>query len=111
MIIEKENEIDQMIDHLKDESIELRFEESTNQAEKASFLHIVMKNIYLLIFEMISDKDQRFNENIIDTTFFLQIDLKIDEMMNSNQIENQNVQETSNFKIEYRERIAIAIVD
>jgi hypothetical protein len=30
MIIKKENEIDQMIDHLKNESIELRFEESTN---------------------------------------------------------------------------------
>jgi hypothetical protein len=98
MIIEKKNEIDQMIDHLKDESIEFRFEESANQAEKASFLHIVMKNIYLLIFEMISNEDQRFNENIIDTMLFLQIDLKIDEMMNSNQIENQNVQETSNLK-------------
>ncbi len=71
MIIEKENETDQMIDHLKDESIELRFEESANQAEKASFLHIDIKNIYLLIFEMISDRDQRFNENIIDTMFLL----------------------------------------
>ncbi len=84
VIIEKENEIDQMIDHSKDESIEFRFEESANQVEKASFLHIVMKNIYLLIFEMISNKDQRFNENIIDTMFFLQIDLKINEMMNPN---------------------------
>jgi hypothetical protein len=91
MIIEKENEIDQMIDHLKDESIESRFEELTNQAEKASFLHIVMKNIYLFIFEMISNKDQTFNENIIDTMLFLQIDLKINEMMNSNQSENQDV--------------------
>jgi hypothetical protein len=87
MIIKKKNE-DQMIDYLKDESIELRFEKSTNQAEKASFFHIDMKNIYLLILEMISDKDQRFNENIIDTMLFLQIDLKINEMMNSNQIKN-----------------------
>ncbi len=97
-ISEKENETDQMIDHLEDESIESRFEESTDQAEKASFLYIDMKNIYLLTFEMISNKDQRFNENIIDTMFFLQIDLKINEMMNSNQIENQDVQETSNLK-------------
>jgi hypothetical protein len=97
MIIE-EDENDLSIDHLKDESIESRFEESTDQAEKASFLHTDMKNIYLLILEMISDRDQRFNENIIDTMFFFQIDLKINEMMNSNQIENQNVQETSNLK-------------
>jgi hypothetical protein len=93
-----QNETDQMIDHLEDESIESRFEESANQAEKASFLHTDMKNIYLLIFEMISDKDQRFNENIIDTMFFLQIDLKIDEIMNSNQIESQDVKETSNLE-------------
>jgi hypothetical protein len=67
VIIEKENETDQIIDHLKDESIESRFEESANQAEKASFLHIVMKDIYLFIFEMISDKNQRkFSENTID---------------------------------------------
>jgi hypothetical protein len=91
MIIEKENEIDQMIDHLENESIESRFEESTNQAEKASFIHIDMKNIYLLIFEMISDKDQRFNENILDTMFFLQIDLKINEILNSFQNENQSI--------------------
>jgi hypothetical protein len=87
MIIKKENEIDHMIDHLKDESIELRFEES---AEKASFLHIVMKNIYLLILEMISKRDQKFNENIIDTMFFLQIDLKINEILDSIQNENQS---------------------
>jgi hypothetical protein len=93
VIIEKENEIDQIIDHLKDESIEFRFEELTDQVEKASFLHIVMKNIYLLTFEMISDRDQRFNENTIDTMFFLQIDLKIDEILNSDQ--NEDVQETS----------------
>jgi thiamine kinase-like enzyme len=100
MIIE-EDEDDFSIDHLKDELIELRFEESVNQTnsiEKTSFLHIDMKNIYLLILEMISNKDQKFNENIIDTMFFLQIDLKINEMMNSNQIENQDVQETSNLK-------------
>jgi FtsZ-binding cell division protein ZapB len=84
------------------ELIESRFEtvdqltDQTDSIEKTSFLHIDIKNIYLLIFEMISDKDQRFNENIIDTMFLLQIDLKIDEMMNSNQVENQDVQETSN---------------
>jgi hypothetical protein len=100
MIIEKDDETDQTIDHLENESIELRFEELTNQTDsikKASFLHIVMKNIYLLTFEMISDRDQReFNENIIDTMFFLQIDLKIDEILNLDQ--NQDVQETSNLK-------------
>ncbi len=97
MIIEKENETDQIIDHLEDESIELRFEESADQAEKASFLHIVMKNIYLFIFEMISDRDQKkFNENTIDTMFFFQIDLKINEILNSDQ--NQDVQETSNLE-------------
>jgi hypothetical protein len=97
MIIE-EDENDLSIDHLKDESIESRFEESANQAEKASFLHIDMKNTYFLIFEMISNRDQKFNENIIDTMLFLQIDLKINKMMNSNQMKNQNVQETSNLK-------------
>jgi hypothetical protein len=100
MIIEKDDETDQTINHLEDESIELRFEESANQTdsiEKASFLHIVMKNIYLFIFEMISDKDQKeFNENIIDTMLFLQIDLKINEILNSDQ--NQDVQETSNLE-------------
>jgi FtsZ-binding cell division protein ZapB len=94
MIIEKDDEIDQMIDHLKDESIELRFVKSTYQAEKTFFLHIDMKNIYLLIFEMISDKDQKFNANIIDTMLLLQIDLKINEILNFDQ--NQNVQEASN---------------
>ncbi len=100
MIIE-EDENDLSIDHLKNESIESRFEESadqTNSIEKTSILHIDMKNIYLLTLEIISDKDQKFDENIIDTIFFLQIDLKIDEMKNSNQIENQDVQETSNLK-------------
>jgi hypothetical protein len=94
MIIEDENDLS--IDHLKDESIELRFEKSadqTNSIEKTSFLYIDMKNIYLLIFEMISDKDQKFNENIIDTMLFLQIDLKIDEILNSDQ--SEDVQETS----------------
>jgi hypothetical protein len=91
VIIEKKNEADQMIDHLEDESIELRFEESTNQVKKASFLHIIMKNIYLFILEMISDRDQKeFNENIIDTMLFLQIDLKIDEILDSIQNENQS---------------------
>jgi hypothetical protein len=56
MIIE-EDENDLSIDHLEDESIESRFEESADQVEKASFLHIDMKNIYLLTFGMISDRD------------------------------------------------------
>jgi hypothetical protein len=67
MIIKKDDEIDQMIDHLKDESIESRFVKSVYQAEKTFFLHIDIKNIYLLTFEMISDRNQRFNANIIDT--------------------------------------------
>jgi hypothetical protein len=95
MIIEKENETDQMIDHLEDESIEFRFEESADKAEKASFLHTDMKNIYLLILEMISDRNQRFNENIIDTMLFLQIDLKIDEILDSIQNENQSILNSS----------------
>jgi FtsZ-binding cell division protein ZapB len=94
MIIEKDDEIDQMIDHLKDESIEFRFVKSAYQAEKTFFLHTDMKNIYLLILEMISDRDQRFNANTIDTMLLLQIDLKIDEIFNFDQ--NQDVQETSN---------------
>jgi FtsZ-binding cell division protein ZapB len=94
MIIEKDDEVDQMIDHLKDESIESRFVKSVYQAEKTFFLHIDMKNIYLLILEMISNRDQKFNANIIDTMSLLQIDLKIDEILNSDQ--NQNVQEASN---------------
>jgi hypothetical protein len=100
MIIEKDDEIDQLIDHLKNESIESRFTtvdqlaDQTNSIEKAFFLHIDMKNIYLLILEMISNRDQEFNANIIDTMSLLQIDLKIDEILNSDQ--NQDVQETSN---------------
>jgi hypothetical protein len=96
MIIEKDDETDQTIDHLEDGSIELRFEESANQTdsiEKASFLHIVMKDIYLLISEMISDRNQGFNENIIDTMPFLQTGLKIDEILNPSQ--SEDVQETS----------------
>jgi hypothetical protein len=100
MIIEKDDEIDQTIDHLEDESIELRFEKSANQTnsiEKASFLHIVMKNIYVFTLEMISVKNQKeFNENTIDTMFFLQIDLKINEILNLDQ--SQDVQETSNLE-------------
>jgi hypothetical protein len=91
MIIEDENDLS--IDHLKDELIESRFEESADQTdsiEKTSFLHIDMKNIYLLILEMISDKNQRFNENIIDTMLFLQIDLKIDEILDSIQNKDQS---------------------
>jgi hypothetical protein len=85
MIIEKDDEVDQMIDHLEDESIESRFVKSAYQAEKTFFLHTDMKNIYLLILEMISDRDQRFNANTIDTMSLLQIDLKIDEILNSMQ--------------------------
>jgi hypothetical protein len=95
MIIEKENKIDQMINHLEDESIESWFEESTNQAEKASFLHTDIKNIYFLTLEMISDRDLKFNENIIDTMFFLQIDLKINEILNSVQNESQSILNSS----------------
>jgi hypothetical protein len=99
MIIE-EDENDLSIDHLEDESIKSRFEKSANQTdsiEKASFLHTVMKNIYLFTFEMTSDRNQKkFNENIIDTMLFLQIDLKIDEILNPDQ--NQDVQKTSNLE-------------
>jgi hypothetical protein len=42
---------------------------------------------------MISNRDQKFNANIIDTMFLLQIDLKIDEILNFDQ--NQDVQEAS----------------
>ncbi len=93
MIIEKDNEIDQMIDHLKDESIESRFVKSIYQVKKTFFLHTDMKNIYLLIFEMISDKDQKFNANIIDTMFLLQISLKIDEILNF--VQNQSILNSS----------------
>jgi hypothetical protein len=94
VIIEKNDEIDQTIDHLENKSIESRFEKSadqTNSIEKTSFLHIDMKNIYFLILEMISDTDQRFNANIIDTMSLLQIDLKINEILNSVQDENQSI--------------------
>ncbi len=94
MIIE-EDENDLSIDHLKDESIELRFVKSADQAEKTLFLHIDMKNIYLLIFEMISKRNQRFNENTIDTMLFLQIDLKINEILNSVQNESQSILHSS----------------
>jgi hypothetical protein len=63
VIIEKD-ENNLSIDHLENKSIESRFEESadqTNFIEKTSFLHTDMKNIYLLIFEMISERDQKFN--------------------------------------------------
>jgi hypothetical protein len=94
MIIEKDDEIDQMIDHLENESIESRFVKSIYQAEKTFFLHTDMKNISLLILEMISDKNQKFNANIIDSMFLLQIDLKMNEILNSDQ--SQDVQEASN---------------
>jgi hypothetical protein len=91
VIIEDENDLS--IDHLKNELIEPRFEESTNQIEKAFFLHIVMKNIYLFTFEMILKRE--FSENIIDTMLFFQIDLKIDEILNSVQNENQSILSSS----------------
>ncbi len=93
VIIEKDDEIDQMIDHLENELIELRFVKSINQVEKASFLHIVMKNIYLFIFKMIFERE--FSENTIDTMLFLQIDLKINEILNSVQNENQSILSSS----------------
>jgi hypothetical protein len=96
MIIKDENDLS--IDHLEDESIEFQFEKSADQTdsiEKTSILHIVMKNIYLLIFEMTSKRDQRFNENTIDTMFFLQIDLKIDEILDLIQDENQSILSSS----------------
>ncbi len=96
MIIEKENENDLSIDHLKDESIESRLKEEVDQSidsiEKAFFLHIVMKESHLLISEMISNRDQKeFSANIIDTMSLLQIDLKIDKMLNSNQNQDQKL--------------------
>jgi hypothetical protein len=93
MIIEKDDETDQMIDHLEDESIESRFVKSIYQVEKTFFLHIDMKNIYFLIFEMISNRNQRFNANIIDMMSLLQIDLKIDEVLNS--VQNQSILSSS----------------
>jgi hypothetical protein len=99
MIIEKNDETDQMIDHLEDESIEFRFitadqlADQTDSIEKAFFLHTDMKNIYLLTFEMISDRNQRFNANTIDTMFLLQIDLKIDEILNS--VQSQSILSSS----------------
>jgi hypothetical protein len=92
-VIIEEDEDDQMIDHLEDESIESRFMKSAYQAEKTLFLHIDMKNIYLLILEMISDKDQKFNANIIDTMLLLQISLKINEILNS--VQNQSTLSSS----------------
>jgi hypothetical protein len=96
MIIEKENENDLSIDHLEDESIESQLEEevdqSTDSIEKAFFLHIVMKESHLLISEMTSNRNQKkFSANIIDTMSLLQIDLKIDKMLNSNQNQNQKL--------------------
>jgi hypothetical protein len=46
-----------MINHLKNELIELRFVKSVYQDEKAFFFHIDMKNIYLLTFEMILNRN------------------------------------------------------
>jgi hypothetical protein len=99
VIIEKIDETDQMIDHLKNEMIEFRFEtidqltDQTNSIEEAFFLHIDMKNTYLLIFEMTLTENQRFNANIIDTMSFIQIDLKINEILNF--VQNQSILKSS----------------
>jgi hypothetical protein len=74
--------------------IESRFVKSAYQAEKTFFLHIDMKNIYFWTFEMISNRNQRFNANTIDMMSCIQIDLKINEILNSDQ--SQDVQEASN---------------
>jgi hypothetical protein len=118
MIIEKNDEIDQMINHLENESIEFRFVKSAYQVEKTFFLHIDMKNIYLLIFEMISNRDQKFNANIIDTMSLLQINLKIDEILNS--VQNQSIlsssienksQSQSSFKSKKNKQSMIMLAD
>jgi hypothetical protein len=93
VIIEKDDEADQMIDHLEDEPIESRFVKSVYQAEKTPFLHTDMKDIYLLTSEMISDRDQRFNANTIDTMPLLQTDLEIDEVLNP--VQNQSILSSS----------------
>ncbi len=54
MIIKKNNEINQMINHLKNELIKFRFVKSF---KKTIFFYIDMKNIYFLIFEMTLNKD------------------------------------------------------
>ncbi len=41
IVIEKDDETDQMIDHLKDESIESRFVKSINQIEKHFFFILI----------------------------------------------------------------------
>jgi hypothetical protein len=114
MIIEKDDETDQMINHLEDESIEFRFVKSAYQVEKTFFLHIDMKNIYLLILEMISDRNQRFNANIIDTMFLLQIDLKINEILNqsilNSSIENES-QSQSSIKSKKNKQSMIVLAD
>jgi hypothetical protein len=85
MII-KEDENNLSIDHLENESIELRFDELVDQVEKASFLHTDMKRTHFFTFEMITKRE--FNANIIDTMSLLQIDLKINEILNFVQNEN-----------------------
>ncbi len=118
IIIEKDDELDQMINHLKDESIEFRFVKSIYQAEKTFFLHIDMKNIYLLILKMISNKNQKFNANIIDTMFLLQIDLKINEILNfvqnqsilNSSIENES-QSQSSIKLKKNKKSMIMLAD
>jgi hypothetical protein len=52
-----------------------------------------MKNIYLLILEMISNRNQEFNANIIDTMFLLQINLKINKILNF--VQNQSILNSS----------------
>jgi hypothetical protein len=66
----EEDKNDLSIDYLKNESIKSRFVKSLHWAKKTLFFHIDMKNIYLFIFEVISKRDQKFNEHIIVTMFF-----------------------------------------
>ncbi len=46
-----------------------------------------------MTFEMISDRNQRFNANTIDTMFLLQIDLKINEILNP--VQDQSILSSS----------------
>jgi hypothetical protein len=94
-VIIKEDEDNLSIDCLKVKAIESRFEELINQVEKALFLHTDTKKTHLLIFEMISNRDQKFNENIIDAMFLLQIDLKINEILNSDQNQEMSILDSS----------------
>jgi hypothetical protein len=80
VIIDEDGD-DLPIDHLEDGSAEPRSVESAYQAEKAPFLHTGMKDTYLLIPEMTSDRDQGFNANTTGTVPLLQTGLEIDEVL------------------------------